>query len=1552
MPHSTQLHLQEVDPLPEATSPPPAKKPKLTFDPLPHARSDCNHHSFWPSVNNASYRINKQGCPWCYCLVCDIRVSQCTSWPVHCMAYFQSPEWQQIRTNTRQLKKTFKIPEKMLPPCVKQNHKMKRFIAFENIEHQPHFVDRPHHTSQPQHPTVIDLTDEQVLHHTHTHVYPDVTVIDDDSDEKTSVKYPKTQPTECTFISDAKTTSDQQSRVTSVHHNSTAKPKPSVPNISPCSTKPASTTPLKQNTNLTFLHQLLRSRGSFGATSTPKPTSKDVHSKDDHKQPTESPNNQKETQQGNTASDIVPSTPTPSTPFECGSTYLNSLRAHSNPHSQTLRRKSLHFSQRKGLRRFRRYLNPSPTPVNSYLTATHQEASARKSPPPDGRYSRRFTSGTRRKLILQKDVFRSPTPDDSSHLTTARRKSSLFQVDDLPSTRQTSSQPSASRKVVDTQIPPNPNRSEVHFHEASSDDAEPPEHDSFNFISKQSLGNLSKEQSKPGGPSSSKPISVDVSRDSPFSNSLDHASSPSIALSSPDESHSDTPSTPAVKRQPQATGKREPRVRSIFSVDTASNTSRDSFPHTPAQPMVTVHCVDSSEESSGSLPFKTRELLQMYPESDEPEASNQNSATNADLKALQSMWEVETIFPAEHIKKKQEIPPSAKNKPAERLLVGTFDLWKPYCSHMTAARVEHALGAYEKDMTTLTKPTDFKIPGTKSEYVQIIAREMGFEFEKAAVLCSDGDSCLGSDVSGLEKDYNYEFLRELGASEACYFTNADKTNIDNEVLYSLITCSVQGNIEVRWELSHHENAKNDPKAFSRFHPIFEKWGSKVKSKVMKERMKWLRSCMLRKDRLQELNSSNCCLLRASIYVIPTSSNSKSKTLIPIMSVLKPRNSSSTNNITTSPVSILCNPLEKKLSGECTTFEAVCKTYRPKVENKTFEAISGMMDTLRQASEQKDGDITEAVPISLAGILSSTAFAVAGEYGKVAPQPDRIKLSLRLYQRESLAWMMDQEDKQSISDPFWIKVQGEKSDKSTTEFYFCPFNGCISTAPPLPSVGGVLAEEMGLGKTLIVTSLICNTIMDAERVSSQPRSAAPITATIYSFHQSPKPKVIRSRGTLIVCPVSLLKQWERELIKTVDPPLKVLCWYGTRSTSPTFIANHDVVLTTYGIFGSGNFEPLLEIEWFRVVMDESTYLKGGGSSCTDSLSRLVGSRRWAVSGTPFGENFKSFRPTLRFLNIIPFHGSQAFEELFTVLKEHPKLLLESYALPRLAYLLKCVLMRHIKAQTLHGQPLVELPPATGHLVKIKQESQERLVYETLESHLVQRAIFDLKSRNGKVGPQSLVRLRTMLLPLRQMASGVRPIPRKGMEEDPNIPTLPEMSGIGAKIKQLLQDVGNEREMDPTAKVVVFAESPSVKQKIQDTLRGNDFDVLTLEGHMTATQRGKILKTFAEDNDAVVLVLSKKVGALGLTLTMANVVVLFEVGLKMSEEGQAVNRIHRIGQTRDVKTLTYVTEDSIDDRTMEIRAQQGQARFFGDTDPVQSKREWTLLEVYRHLFKYES
>lgn len=478
-------------------------------------------------------------------------------------------------------------------------------------------------------------------------------------------------------------------------------------------------------------------------------------------------------------------------------------------------------------------------------------------------------------------------------------------------------------------------------------------------------------------------------------------------------------------------------------------------------------------------------------------------------------------------------------------------------------------------------------------------------------------------------------------------------------------------------------------------------------------------------------------------------------------------------------------------------------------------------------------------------------------------------------------------------------------------------------------------SQSVGKTVEVISLLTETISAAR---AQPVSGE---GTVHS--------PIKCGATLIITPVSLLKQWQAELSRRAAPgALNVCLWYGQyRPKSPAAIAKFDVLLTTYSTMASGHSQVLECLQFYRIVIDESTYVKGGANTAMySSLMKLRSSRRWAVSGTPFANNIKSLLPIMKFLGVSPFASDRAFSPLadeFNVrLSRGYGVTPSAHNLPvlptaALAYVLKSLVMRHCKRQELNGKILVELPPSTGRMVKVTLTDPEREMYDATEKDAAAKSASLL--RDEKSVNKNIIQLHANLYPVRMAANGIERSCENITMADGTIKktylTKPVVTG-SAKISQLLKDISESREKDPVAKFVVFVETDPQKQELKSALLRSNIGVLALEGHMPALKRGQILADMAEDPDKIVLLLSTKF-AHGLNLIFANIIVFLEPSLSQESELQACDRVRRIGQTKPTTILTYVATNTVDERICRVRTLRGHAQCTGELPPKSGGNE---------------
>lgn len=375
-------------------------------------------------------------------------------------------------------------------------------------------------------------------------------------------------------------------------------------------------------------------------------------------------------------------------------------------------------------------------------------------------------------------------------------------------------------------------------------------------------------------------------------------------------------------------------------------------------------------------------------------------------------------------------------------------------------------------------------------------------------------------------------------------------------------------------------------------------------------------------------------------------------------------------------------------------------------------------------------------------------------------------------------------------------------------------------------GGILADDQGLGKTVSTIALIlkerppssraCHVKQDetetlnldededmlpaSNGVKEEPDTLQAVSneSPLGGKNSSLQAKGRPAAGTLIVCPTSVLRQWDDELRNKVTSKanLSVLVYHGSNRTKDPFeLAKYDVVLTTYSIvsmevpkqprandddeekgksedhglsmgFSSSkkrkyppssdkkrsdkkgldstaesNARPLAKVGWFRVVLDEAQSIKNHRTQVARACWGLRSKRRWCLSGTPIQNAIDDLYSYFRFLKYDPFDAYKLFcTHIKTPISKNP-----TNGYRKLQTILKTVMLRRTKGTLLDGEPIINLPPKYIELKKVDFSEEERDFYSRLEAD--SRAQFEEYAAAGTV-KQNYVNILLMLLRLRQ------------------------------------------------------------------------------------------------------------------------------------------------------------------------------------------------------------
>ncbi|GLT72936.1 hypothetical protein SLA2020_448300 [Shorea laevis] len=266
-------------------------------------------------------------------------------------------------------------------------------------------------------------------------------------------------------------------------------------------------------------------------------------------------------------------------------------------------------------------------------------------------------------------------------------------------------------------------------------------------------------------------------------------------------------------------------------------------------------------------------------------------------------------------------------------------------------------------------------------------------------------------------------------------------------------------------------------------------------------------------------------------------------------------------------------------------------------------------------------------------------------------PYTLMCDLRPYQKQALYWMselekgIDVEKAAKTLHPCWAAYR--ICDRRASSIYVNNFSGEATTKFPTATQmarGGILADAMGLGKTVMTIGLILarpgRGCPAYQEYGTKIADTTEITKkTKKDCHMNTSSKA--NGGTLIVCPMALLGQWKDELETHSKPEsISIFVHYGGgRANDPKVMAEYDVVLTTYGVLSAAyknDAENSIfhRVSWYRVVLDEAHTIKSWKTQGAQAAFTLSSHCRWCLTGTPLQNNLEDLYSLLCFLHVEP------------------------------------------------------------------------------------------------------------------------------------------------------------------------------------------------------------------------------------------------------------------------------------------------------------------------------
>jgi len=417
------------------------------------------------------------------------------------------------------------------------------------------------------------------------------------------------------------------------------------------------------------------------------------------------------------------------------------------------------------------------------------------------------------------------------------------------------------------------------------------------------------------------------------------------------------------------------------------------------------------------------------------------------------------------------------------------------------------------------------------------------------------------------------------------------------------------------------------------------------------------------------------------------------------------------------------------------------------------------------------------------------------------------------------------------------------------------------------LGGCLADDMGLGKTVQVLALL-----DVVRESPD----------------------ARRRPSIVVVPRSLVFNWMREA-ERFAPRLRVLDFTGsTRRLSSINSETVDVVITTYGTLRR-DAAALAAIRFDYAILDEAQAIKNPDSGAAKAARLLTASHRLAMTGTPIENRVEELWSLFEFLNPGMLGSASGFSELvrLTEMDGAPS---PAPSAPRdlLARALRPVILRRTKEQVAQ-----DLPPRTEQTLKVVLQGEQRAFYDGLLASY-RHSILEQVDRMG-IGR---VRMHVLeaLLRLRQAACHAGLV-------DPRMIDAPS-----AKLDALLPRL--EEITEQGHKALVFSQFTSFLALARDRLDAAGIPYEYLDGQVR--DRQVRVDRFQSDPACPLFLISLKAGGHGLNLTAADYVFLLDPWWNPAVEAQAIDRAHRIGQTRSVLATRLVARDTVEEKILDLQA----------------------------------
>ncbi len=411
-------------------------------------------------------------------------------------------------------------------------------------------------------------------------------------------------------------------------------------------------------------------------------------------------------------------------------------------------------------------------------------------------------------------------------------------------------------------------------------------------------------------------------------------------------------------------------------------------------------------------------------------------------------------------------------------------------------------------------------------------------------------------------------------------------------------------------------------------------------------------------------------------------------------------------------------------------------------------------------------------------------------------------------------------------------------------------------------GGILADDMGLGKT--------------------------VQALSYMHYYRQENGALKA---LVVCPTTLMFNWENE-IRKFTPQLTYHIHHGAdRVKNKDLFNEKEIIITTYGTLRS-DIKLLVDIPFDYVILDESQAIKNPASKVTKAAGLLRAKNRLCMSGTPLQNNTFDIFAQMNFLNPGMLGSIEFFRQEFSIpidkfgeqdRKDHLRKILFPF------------ILRRTKEQVAK-----DLPEKVETILYCEMEDEQRNIYEAYRNDFRDKILGTIETQGIN---RSQLTILQGLMKLRQICDS--PAILNEADKFPNHSIKLEELG-----REITENISNH-------KALVFSQFLGMLALIREKLKELGVDHEYFDGSTSAQERERAIQRFQNDENCRVFLISLKAGGVGLNLTAADYVYIVDPWWNPAVEQQAIDRTHRIGQTKNILAYRMICKDTIEDKILQLQ-----------------------------------